>query len=119
MKKPKPKPTPARLTPEALAWYRELDAEYGIGDDPAGRLLLQTSCEAFDRMREAQALLERDGAVVPDRWGQLKPHPAAAMERDARSAMLAGLRALNLDVEPLGRVGRPAGERAAAVRAVR
>jgi P27 family predicted phage terminase small subunit len=109
MKKSRTTPSPSHLTPEARAWYRELTAEYGIAD-PAGRLLLQTSCEAFDRMREAQALLERDGAVLPDRWGQMKPHPAVAVERDARAALLAGLRALNLDVEPVGRVGRPAGD---------
>ena len=63
---------------------------------------------AYDRAEAARALLERDGITILDRWGQVKPHPAAAIERDARSGLLAALRALNLDVEPLrDRAGRP------------
>ena len=45
-----------------------------------------------------------------DRYGQLKAHPAVNIERDARAAMLAALKAMNLDVEPLrDRPGRPGG----------
>jgi hypothetical protein len=73
-------------------------------------LLLETGMRAFDRCEAARALLDRDGVVVTDRWGQSKQHPAAAVERDARAGLLAALRALCLDVEPLQpRVGRPGG----------
>jgi hypothetical protein len=48
--------------------------------------------------------------VSTDRFGQLRAHPAVAIERDARDQMLRALKLLNLDIEPLrGRVGRPAG----------
>ena len=101
--------TPMGLSEPAKKWYRRLLAEFEIRDD-AGRLLLETAMRAFDRGESARALLERDGVVITDRWGQSKPHPAAAIERDARSGMLAAMRALNLDVEPLrDRPGRPGG----------
>jgi P27 family predicted phage terminase small subunit len=108
MKKSKSR-APAGLSVEARAWWRQLQAEFAI-EDPGGLLLLQTALEAFDRLRGARALIDRDGVVITDRFGQSKPHPAATIERDARTAMLTALRALNLDVEPLqGRVGRPNG----------
>jgi phage terminase small subunit len=65
--------------------------------------------ESFDRMRAAQASIEQDGATAPDRFGQVKAHPLLSVERDARAAMLAALKAMNLDVEPLrDGPGRPA-----------
>ena len=36
--------------------------------------------------------------TMQDRWGQTKPHPLLATERDARAGFLAGMRALGLDV---------------------
>jgi hypothetical protein len=83
--------------------------EFAIRDE-GGLLLLETAMRALDRAESARTLLERDGVVITDRWGQQKPHPAAAVERDARAGMLQALKALNLDVEPLrDRPGRPGG----------
>ena len=70
-------------------------------DDDAGHLLLQTALESFDRMRQAQEIILQDGATIRDRFDQLKSHPQITVERDARSAMLQALKALNLDLEPL------------------
>lgn len=101
--------TPDHLSPEAAEWWKNLQGEYGI-DDRAGCLLLQTALEAFDRMRECQATIKQDGATVLDRFEQAKPHPLLATERDARAQMLAALKALNLDIEPLrDGPGRPSG----------
>lgn len=62
------------------------------------------------RLRLAQEAIQRDGMTILDRFGQRKAHPLLPAERDARSQMLAALKALNLDVEPLhDRPGRPAG----------
>lgn len=84
-------------------------SEYGIDDD-AGLLLLQTALEAFDRMRQCQKAIRKDGAQVKDRFDQLKPHPLLNVERDSRSQMLAALKQLNLDLEPLrDGPGRPTG----------
>lgn len=99
---------PAHLGKEARGWWIKICEEYAI-DDEAGMLLLQIALESFDRMRGAQRVIRREGQSVRDRFGQQKAHPLLVVERDARSAMLAALKALNLDVEPLGAPGRPAG----------
>ena len=100
---------PKTLSREAARWWRKLIAEYAI-EDEAGYLMLQTSLEAFDKMRKAQAVIADDGLVVIDRFGQKKAHPLTAVERDSRAQMLAALKALNLDVKPLQDTpGRPRG----------
>jgi len=100
---------PQHLSKEASGWWRRIQREYCIDDD-AGRLLLQTALEAFDRMKQCQAAIARDGPTVRGSAKQLAAHPLLAVERDSRSQMLAALKALNLDLEPLrDKPGRPAG----------
>jgi P27 family predicted phage terminase small subunit len=100
---------PKNLSREAKATWRKIQDEYQITDE-AGLLILATACESFDRMRQAQASIEAEGATFPDRFGQPRPHPATVIERDSRAAMLAALKQLNLDLEPLrDGPGRPAG----------
>ena len=103
-------PTPPKdLSVAAKRWWREIEAEYGI-EDAGGLLVLQSACEAFDRMRQAQAILAAEGLVTRDRFGQAKVHPAAIVERDSRAQLLAAIKQLNLDLEPLkDRPGRPMG----------
>jgi P27 family predicted phage terminase small subunit len=103
---PKPKPSKT-LSPEAKKLWKRLQFEYGI-DDEGGLLLLQTAFEAYDRMKGAQRLILAEGLTLRDRFGQARAHPAATIERDARSALMAALKHLNLDLEPLAnRPGRP------------
>jgi len=105
---------PRRTAPKGLStaakdWWKRLVSQYELDDD-AGRLLLETAMQAFDRMRECQAAIERDGPMVRDRFDQRKAHPLLPAERDARAQMLAALKALNLDVEPpYAQPRRPAG----------
>ncbi|HET8555487.1 MAG TPA: P27 family phage terminase small subunit [Rhodanobacteraceae bacterium] len=72
-------------------------------------MLLQTALEAHDRMKSCQAAINRDGESLSDRFGQVKPHPLLAAERDARSAMIQALKSLNLDIETTQPIGRPSG----------
>ncbi len=102
---------PKHLSAEARRMFESLCAEYGIADT-AGLRVLRTSLEAWDRCQSARRQIDQDGMVVKDKFGQLKPHPLLPTERDARSAFLAGLKALNLDVEPIGPIGRPRGSAA-------
>lgn len=100
---------PQHLSDEAKQWWVDLHNEYSL-DDPGGLLLLQTACEAFERMRDAQNIIKKEGATIKDRFEQIKAHPMLTVERDARSQMIQSLKALNLDVEPLrDSVGRPPG----------
>jgi len=100
-----------RLSAEARKFKKGILEEYTI-DDAAGLRILETACEAFDRMRSAQKTIQKDGMTVTDRWGQIKAHPLCSVERDSRAQFLAALKQLNLDLEPLQNApGRPAGRR--------
>ena len=55
-------------------------------------------------------MIDADGLVSTDRFGQLRAHPAVAIERNARDQMLRSIKLLHLDLEPQkGRPGRPSG----------
>jgi P27 family predicted phage terminase small subunit len=100
---------PKNLSREATKLWRAIQDEYQIVDE-AGRLILRTGLEAFDRMRQAQEILDEKGMTTTDRFGQPKAHPMTTVERDSRAAMLAALKQLNLDLEPLrDGPGRPGG----------
>ena len=89
---------PRHLSVEAKQIYRGLVDEYGI-DDTAGLRILQASLESFDRATRARKQIDEDGMTVTDKYGQVRPHPLLANERDSRAAFLAGLRCLNLGLE--------------------
>lgn len=100
---------PRSLGPEGRTLWRRLRAEYGI-QDAGGLALLRTACECRDLEVDAMQQARQDGLSTVDRYGQRRPHPLLSAARDARAQMLAALRALNLDVEPLRPgVGRPGG----------
>lgn len=109
MKKFDPKKPPSTLSAEARAWWARLVADFEL-EDEAARLLLMTALESFDRMRQAQRKIKREGATYRDRFNQPKPHPLLTVERDSRAAMLSALKALHLDAEPSrDGPGRPPG----------
>ena len=100
---------PAHLSVEARALWKAIVNEYVI-TDAAGLAILRTALEARDRAEAARLAIDAEGLTVADRFGQARPHALIACERDARAAFLAGMRALNLDLEPLrDRAGRPPG----------
>jgi P27 family predicted phage terminase small subunit len=100
---------PSNLSAEAGKKWKALVEEYDIAD-AAGLQILTAGMEAFDRMRGAQRRIKAEGQTFKDRFGQLRAHPLLPVERDARAAMLAALKALNLDLEPLhDKPGRPGG----------
>lgn len=103
------KAAPRHLSKESKSLWQRLLKEYDITDE-AGLLILQTGLEAFDRMRDAQEIIKAEGMQVLDRFDQKKAHPLTTVERDSRSAFMAALKALNLDLEPLNdRPGRQSG----------
>ena len=88
-------PIPKHLKADARRMWQKLQADYVL-DDAAALMLLGAACEAYQRAHEARIAIDNDGAVLTDRFGQLKAHPACAIERDARGQMIAALRALRL-----------------------
>jgi P27 family predicted phage terminase small subunit len=98
--------SPKHLASEGGEYWSQVIAEFSINDAP-GLALLLTACEALDRMAEARRVIEADGAIVKDRYGQSKVHPACQLEKDSRNGFLAAMRALNLEISPTRPVGRP------------
>jgi P27 family predicted phage terminase small subunit len=88
------------LSDEAKKLFRTIQKEWTIGEEP-GITILLTACQSLDRMREAQKILADEGALVKDRFGASKLHPATQLEKEARAHLLQALKALNLDLESL------------------
>ena len=100
---------PDHLSADAKRLWTAITEEYVI-DDAAGLHILQVALEAFDRSQAAREAIDKCGMILKDRFGAPKPHPLLPVERDARAAFLSGLKALNLDLEPLRNgPGRPPG----------
>ena len=97
MKAKSPK-APLHLTEQTRIWWRSVLREYAL--EPHHIRLLQAAAECWDRLQEARQLLARDGLVIEGREGGMRPHPAAAIERDSRIAFARLIRELDLDVEP-------------------
>jgi phage terminase small subunit len=88
---------PGDLGATGKALWVKLARAYRV-DDEHGQTVLALGCRAADREEACRRQIKRDGVSVRDKWGQIKPHPLLAAERDARSQVLAALRALSLPI---------------------
>ena len=95
----RPPTPPEALSQAAITWWERLIADYAINDS-AGLLLLEQGLRSFDRAEEARRLIDEQGSVVLDRFGQARQHPAAQIERDNRAAVVRTLAALGIDGGP-------------------
>lgn len=93
------KQPPAHLSAEMQAWWRRAVRTWTFSSHHLK--VLQAACEAWDRMTEARTLLKDQGLTVTDRFGQQKPHPAFAIERDSRTSFVRCVRELALADEHL------------------
>ena len=101
---------PEHLTEPAAAFWRDVVTEYEL--DAHNLKRLEAACDSYDRMCAARRAVLEAGMVFEDRFGQVKPSPAIAIERDARLALLRALRELGLDIPvPEGRPPRRGGQR--------
>ena len=100
MSKQKSARAPSHLGSAGRRLWQTIVSDFEI--DRAGQEILMRACEAADRAESAREAIEREGMTAPDRFGQVKPHPLLAIERDSRAAVLAGLKALNLDLSDAG-----------------
>ena len=87
---------PKHLTPAGAKLWKSIAAEIEL--DTAAQLLLTVLCECFDRREEARAAIAKGGAVLPDRFGQLKPSPWLAVERDSTLSLQRSWRLLGFDL---------------------
>jgi phage terminase small subunit len=83
-------------SPERKLWT-ELTEQFAFAD-AASVAMLQVALESHMRARRCREKIDADGEAIQDRFGQTKPHPLLAAERDARAAFLSAMRTLNLDL---------------------
>jgi phage terminase small subunit len=89
---------PRDLGAPGRSLWSQLAKAYNL-DDEHGRAVLLLACRAQDRAESCRAAIEADGGPsVKDRFGQTKPHPLLAAERDARAQVLQALRQLSLPI---------------------
>ena len=99
-------PQPPRpLGEHGLAFWRAVQAEYGVADTGGTELLAQ-ACAALDRAEECGAAIARDGLTIQGPSG-IKAHPLIKEELGSRAFVTRCIARLGLDVEPVQRVGRP------------
>ncbi len=60
--------------------------------------LLTLAAESFDRAAECRRVIQKEGLISKDRYGQPRLHPAADEERRAKALFASLLKQLNLDV---------------------
>ena len=78
---------------ELSASAREMveNIERGWSLDPPTRAQLRLVAEHMTRAEQCDAVLAREGLVLPDLKGAAKVHPLALLSRDHRNAASAGL----------------------------
>ena len=92
-----PKP-PKHLLSGSKAWWRLVARDYALSDHQYR--LLTAAAESWDRKEAAREAIERDGLTFTSKYGEVRPHPAVAIERDSRLAFARLVRELALaDVE--------------------
>jgi P27 family predicted phage terminase small subunit len=89
---------PKGLSAEAGATWKRLHKEFNLADSGAVEVL-HAGLRAFDQMREAEAILKREGLTVLDRYNVPKMHPAFAIAKTARGQWFTALRMLGLHRE--------------------
>lgn len=93
----RPPAPPAHLSAASQAWWRQVVRAYVL--EPSHLKVLLVCAESWDRMVQAREILERDGIVTINRFGQPVKHPAVQIEAESRLAFLRGLRELDLEGE--------------------
>lgn len=91
-----PKP-PAGLSRRTQRLWRAIVDAFDL--DAASLAVLEEACRSLDRADQARALVEAEGITFRDRFGQIRPHPAVTIERDARGAAVRALDVLGLEGE--------------------
>jgi len=98
---------PSDLSADAAQRWSALVEEFGVRD-AAGLETLHVGLRSFDVSQTLAAVLERDGPIFLDRFGQPRAHPALPALRDARALYLHAIRWMNFDAVPVHpRTGQP------------
>jgi phage terminase small subunit len=100
---------PDTLSAEARQWWYWYVSTVQFAFN--GLLMLKATLEAYDAAQEARRMVQADGAVLCDRFGQTKAHPMVAVRRDMLRLLKEYSDSLGVEAPDPGKgPGRPAGE---------
>ena len=60
------------------------DVRSRVDLESASESILRNACESLERAAQLSEQVDREGATFRDRFGGIKPNPAAMLERDFR-----------------------------------
>jgi P27 family predicted phage terminase small subunit len=88
---------PRHLSKRSKTIYRSVVADYDLANEVHALEVLRLALEALDRADEAREQVAAEGMTYTNRFDEPRPHPAVAIERDARIAVARLFRELSLD----------------------
>ncbi len=91
---------PKHLSAHGKKVWHQLVDDYDLDREPHARELLRMALEQLDRAEEVRQRVVKDGAYVTNRHGEVRAHPAIAVEKDAKTLTARLFRELALDPRP-------------------
>lgn len=91
----KPPAPPKHLSAESKKLWKHLLTEFEF--EPHHLVTLTDALEFHDRAIAARKVIDKKGQVYEDRFGQPKPRPEVAIERDSKEKYRLHMRELGLD----------------------
>jgi hypothetical protein len=92
------------LEPSTRKWITRIKKQYALEDYHVRLFVL--AGQAWDRAQQARRLIEVDGPIQRDRFGQSKAHPAVQVEVQSMLAFAKLLRETGIDLDK-GETPRP------------
>lgn len=86
---------PKHLQLQTRQWWMKVVREQELKESQ--RRILTLAGEAWDRSAQARRVLEQDGLTYKDRFGQPRPRPEVAIEKDAKLLFARLLREIGVE----------------------
>jgi len=98
---------PKHLSKSSKKFFKKTMESYELENHHIKLLIL--ACESLDKIEHARKAIAKTALVYMDRFDRPKVNPAAKVEIDNKAIFIKLLKALELDIEPPGEIGRPPG----------
>lgn len=86
-----------------------IEADYFTNPDSYETYLLDSLEADHALLVRLERCIARQGLTVQDRYNRKKPNPLLSSVKDVKARILATLKMMNLDLEPIKPIGRPPG----------
>ena len=87
----------SKLEPATRKWITSLKKRFVL-EDYHERLLILCG-QSWDRAQQARRIIEKEGSIQTDRFGQKKPHPSIQIESQNMLTFAKLLRESGIDLE--------------------